>query len=68
MSIIGIILVIVVVGVLLWLANSFLPMDGKVKQILNAVVIIVLVIWLLYILLGAFGGSGTGILTRPITR
>lgn len=68
MSIIGIILVIVVVGVLLWLVNSFMPMDGKVKQILNAVVIIALVIWLLYILVGAFGGAGTGVLTRPITH
>lgn len=44
MSIIGIIVVLIVVGVLLWLVNSFLPMDAKVKQILNVVVIIALVL------------------------
>jgi len=47
MSILTILVVIVVVGILLWAVNSFLPMDGKVKSILNAVVVILLVIWLL---------------------
>ena len=37
---------IIVVGVLLWLVNSLIPMDAKVKLILNVVVIIALVIWL----------------------
>ncbi|MFW6327398.1 MAG: Thivi_2564 family membrane protein [Bacteroidota bacterium] len=47
MSILTIILVILVVGVLLWLVNSFIPMQRTIKGILNAVVIIILVIWLL---------------------
>ena len=47
MSILTILLVIIVVGVLLWAVNSFLPMDPKVKSILNIVVIILLVLWLL---------------------
>ncbi|HEY6722949.1 MAG TPA: Thivi_2564 family membrane protein [Polyangiaceae bacterium] len=47
MSILTILLVIIVVGVLLWAVNSFLPMDPKVKSILNIVVVILLVLWLL---------------------
>lgn len=51
MDLLTIIVVIIVVGVLLWLVNSYIPMDGKIKQILNIVVVIALVIWLL----SAFG-------------
>jgi len=40
-------LVLIVVGVLLWLVNSFIPMQGTIKSILNAVVVIVVVLWLL---------------------
>ena len=47
MSILTILLVIIVVGILLWAVNSFLPMDPKVKSILNIVVVILLVLWLL---------------------
>jgi hypothetical protein len=36
-----------VVGVLLWLVNSFIPMAGSIKSILNAVVVMVVVLWLL---------------------
>lgn len=49
MSFIGIILVICVVGIVLWLINAMLPMDGKVKMVLNAFVVIALVVWLLRI-------------------
>jgi hypothetical protein len=38
---------LIVVGVLLWLVNSFLPMAQSIKTILNAVVVIVVVVWLL---------------------
>ncbi len=41
--------VLVVVGVLLWLVNSFIPMQGQIKSILNAVVVIAVVLWLLNI-------------------
>ena len=47
MPLLSILIVIIVVGILLWLVNSFLPMDRKIKNILNIVVVIVLVIWLL---------------------
>lgn len=48
MTLLGLIVTLVVIGVLLWLINSFIPMDPKIKQILNVVVIIVVVLWLLF--------------------
>ena len=39
--------VLIVVGVLLWLVNRFIPMAGSIKSILNAVVVIGVVLWLL---------------------
>ena len=58
MSLLTIILVLIVVGVLLWLVNNYIPMDGKIKGILNAVVVILVVLWLLqaFGLLGTLGG------------
>ena len=47
MPLLQIMIVLVVVGVLLWLVNSFIPMQGTIKSILNAVVIICVVLWLL---------------------
>jgi len=47
MPILTIIIVILVVGVILWLINRYIPMQRTIKNILNAVVVIVLVIWLL---------------------
>jgi 1-acyl-sn-glycerol-3-phosphate acyltransferase len=47
MPILTIVIVIVVAGVILWLINSYIPMQRTIKGILNAVVIIILVIWLL---------------------
>lgn len=47
MSLLTVVLVLIVVGVLLWLVNNYIPMDGKIKGILNAVVVIAVVIWLL---------------------
>ena len=47
MPILTIIIVLIVVGVLLWLINTYIPMQRSIKSILNAVVIIVVVIWLL---------------------
>ena len=51
MSLISLIVTLVVIGVLLWLVNTYIPMDGKIKKILNVVVVICVVVWLLY----AFG-------------
>ena len=47
MPLIHVVLVLVVVGVLLWLVNTFIPMAGSIKSLLNAVVIIVVVVWLI---------------------
>jgi hypothetical protein len=47
MPLINIVLVLIVVGVLLWLINRFIPMQGTIKSILNAVVVIAVVLWLL---------------------
>jgi hypothetical protein len=49
MPLLQILLVLVVIGVLLWLVNSFIPMQGTIKSILNAVVVICTVLWLLNI-------------------
>ena len=51
MPLLQILLVLIVVGVLLWLVNRFIPMAGSIKSILNAVVVICVVLWLL----NAFG-------------
>jgi hypothetical protein len=47
MSLLSLILALVVVGIVLYCINRFVPMDGKIKTILNVVVILVLVVWLL---------------------
>ena len=47
MPLLTILIVLIVVGVLLWLVNSYIPMDRKIKSILNLVVVIAVVIWLL---------------------
>lgn len=49
MPLFTILIVLVVVGVLLWLINTYIPMDRKIKNILNVVVTIVVVIWLLQV-------------------
>lgn len=57
MSLISLIITLVVIGMLLWLVNTYIPMDGKIKQILNVVVVICVVVWLLYAF-GVLGHSG----------
>ena len=52
---IELLVVIILVGVLLWAVNAYIPMDEKIKQILNVVVVIVLILWLLQ----AFGLIGS---------
>lgn len=47
MTLISLIVVLIVVGVLLWLVNTHIPMDQKIKTILNIVVVIVVCLWLL---------------------
>jgi hypothetical protein len=47
MPLMQILIALIVVGVLLWLVNSFIPMQGSIKSILNGVVVIAVVLWLL---------------------
>ncbi|HVG15306.1 MAG TPA: Thivi_2564 family membrane protein [Chitinophagaceae bacterium] len=47
MSLITVIIVLIVVGLVLWLINNYIPMDGKIKSILNVVVVICVIVWLL---------------------
>jgi uncharacterized membrane protein YhdT len=51
MSLISLAVTLIVIGVVLWLVNTYIPMDGKIKNILNVVVVICVVVWLLF----AFG-------------
>lgn len=58
MSLISLIGTLVVIGIILWLINSFIPMQGTIKRILNAIVVICVVIWLLQVfgVLESFSG------------
>lgn len=47
MPLINLIVILIVVGVILYLINNYLPMDGKIKSILNIVVVIAVILWLL---------------------
>jgi len=49
MPLLNIFIVLIVVGVILWLINTYIPMDRKIKNILNAVAVIGVVIWLLQV-------------------
>ncbi|MBE0539552.1 MAG: hypothetical protein IH620_07555 [Ignavibacterium sp.] len=55
MSLITLVIVLVVVGVVLWLINSYIPMQATIKKILNVVVVIAVILWLL----SAFGVIGS---------
>jgi hypothetical protein len=62
MPLVQVMVVLIVVGVLLWLVNRFIPMAGSIKSILNAVVVIVVVLWLLSVfgILGSLSGIRVG--------
>jgi hypothetical protein len=53
MSLVNLVVTLIVVGVLLWLVNTYIPMDRKIKSILNVVVVIFVILWIL---------NGTGLL------
>jgi low temperature requirement protein LtrA len=58
MPLVTVVMYLVIVGVVLWLINNYVPMDGKIRQIVNAVVVVAVVVWLLQV----FGVMG------PLTR
>jgi len=62
MPLMNVVIALLVVGVLLWLVNTYIPMDGKIKSILNGVVVIVVVVWLLqaFGVMGAINGIHIG--------
>lgn len=47
MPILTVLFVLVVVGILLWLVNTYVPMDSKLKLILNIVAVLLVILWLL---------------------
>lgn len=57
MPLINLVVVLVIVGVILFLVNNYIPMDSKIKSILNIVVVIGVILWLLQ----AFGILGSTI-------
>ena len=58
MPLIQLVIVLVVVGVILWVINSYIPMQSTIKKILNVVVVIVVIIWLLSVF-GLIGNLST---------
>jgi hypothetical protein len=62
MPLLQIVMILIVVGVLLWLVNAYIPMQGTIKSILNAVVVICVVLWLLNVfgLLSSFSHIRVG--------
>jgi hypothetical protein len=57
-SLITVVIILIVVGVLLWLLNSYIPMDATIKRIINIVVIVVVVLWLLSSVFGLIPALG----------
>jgi hypothetical protein len=49
MSLLTIVIVLIVVGVILWAINTYIPMQSTIKKILNGVVILVMILWLLQV-------------------
>lgn len=62
MDLLQLIVMLIVIGVALWLVNTYIPMDQKIKTVLNIVVVVVVCLWLLRI----FGVLGA--LNVPIER
>lgn len=57
MPLMTLLLTLIVIGVLLWLVNTYIPMDGKIKQILNVVAVVCTVVWVLNVF-GLFSQLG----------
>ena len=47
MTLVNIVVILVVIGLVMWLINTFIPMAGAIKSLLNIVVFVVVLIWLL---------------------
>lgn len=65
MPLLNVVITLVVVGLVLWLINTYIPMQATIKKILNIVVVIVVVLWLLY----GFGIiNNSGDVRMPVVR
>jgi hypothetical protein len=66
MPLITVVITLIVIGVLLWLINTYIPMAASIKSILNFVVVVAVVIWLLY----GFGvlGHSSGEIHLPVVK
>ena len=65
MPLLTVVLTLIVIGVLLWLINTYIPMDGKIKSILNFVIVVAVILWLLY----GFGILGhSGEIRMPVVK
>ena len=62
MPLLQLVIVLIVVGVLLWAINSYIPMQATIKKILNVVVVIAVVLWLLSVfgIIGSLQGIHIG--------
>ena len=62
MSLVHLVIVLVVVGLILWVINSYIPMQSTIKKLLNVVVVIAVILWLLsaFGLLNSITGTGIG--------
>lgn len=60
MDLLSLIIILVVVGVLMWAINQYIPMQANIKQLLNIVVVVVLVVWLLSLFSGYFPSIRVG--------
>lgn len=52
MPLINVVVILIVVGILLWLVNSYIPMQASIKNILNVVVVIAVILWILGLFIG----------------
>lgn len=53
----SLVITLIVIGILLWLVNQYIPMDAKIKKILNIVVVVIVVLWIIYLFFGASLGQ-----------
>jgi hypothetical protein len=60
MSLLSLVLVLILIGLGLYLVNNYVPMDAKLKSILNVVVVVVVVIWILQSMFGPIGDIRIG--------
>ena len=52
MDLISLIIVLIVIGVILWAVNTLIPLDPKIKTIINVIVVIAVLLWLLSLFTG----------------